>query len=749
MKKHLLLFLLSFAVLVVFAQNETSIVKKRITLKSFDSFAESGGSINYSTLKSSTADELEALFSADVASGQVPLKVQFTDESAGNPVSWEWDFNNDGVVDATEQNPLFTFTEAGIYTVKLVVSDGTGTDELIKTNYVTVTCVGVSSSAYVVNFESDEDLSAWRIIDANSDDKTWGVAQTYGIDGTDCIAYGYSSDNNADDWAISPCVKLEAGKCYEVKFYYAIESIDYPEKLELRYGTSPDASMGNQVVDLGEIYNETFEKSSTVISIRETNSYYFGWHCYSDADMYNLYIDSVSITELNSSTIVSTTEGGVWDDETTWIGGKVPEEYDDVIIDGNVEVTCCYKCKSLTVNENDTLIFGPAYNDIDFTVFNDVTVNGAVVGYPQGHTLTLITGGNIINNGYWQSVSVLFDGKYDNEINMSSTALFKYVRFLKNDAVSSIFLTSDGMFENCFFTNDDDSRFGISELPYNIEISGDGSVVVDFMRSTSLESINLNGNNNILKNASFYRRDNAPVTYAKDLHLDGSNYIGSDSVFFTDNVIVDGSLKTGSSEILNVSGTFINNGSITDETEIRSTGEIINNGDWNAYRVRMEGAGDQSFVNNNTLSLYFVLYAKVEGATTYKWYKDDVLIVNATDSTYITQDKSDPFGVYYCETDAGISRTITIENNDVTKVRNNRFIVSVYPNPVVDYVIVETNMNEISKICIYNINGILVKEASAGLNGATGINVLDLPHGTYLIKVLAGKNSFVKKIQIK
>jgi PKD repeat protein/predicted small secreted protein len=80
-------------------------------------------------------------FTADVTGGEVPLTVQFTDLSvavSGDIVSWEWDFNNDGTIDSYDQNPVWTYTENGSYTVKLTASDGTDTDTEIKQDYISV-----------------------------------------------------------------------------------------------------------------------------------------------------------------------------------------------------------------------------------------------------------------------------------------------------------------------------------------------------------------------------------------------------------------------------------------------------------------------------------------------------------------------------------------------------------------------------------------------------------------------------------
>ncbi|MFH1072718.1 MAG: PKD domain-containing protein [Nanoarchaeota archaeon] len=68
-------------------------------------------------------------FSFTPSAGTVPLNVQFTDLSAdsdGTIVSWAWDFQNNGVVDSTLQNPSHIFSSATTYTVKLTVTDNDG-----------------------------------------------------------------------------------------------------------------------------------------------------------------------------------------------------------------------------------------------------------------------------------------------------------------------------------------------------------------------------------------------------------------------------------------------------------------------------------------------------------------------------------------------------------------------------------------------------------------------------------------------
>ncbi|MCL2065314.1 MAG: PKD domain-containing protein, partial [Candidatus Cloacimonetes bacterium] len=68
----------------------------------------------------------KADFKAEPTTGTAPLEVQFTCLSTG-AFAWKWDFNNDGTVDSTEQNPIFTYLTSGIYTVTLIINNGEDT----------------------------------------------------------------------------------------------------------------------------------------------------------------------------------------------------------------------------------------------------------------------------------------------------------------------------------------------------------------------------------------------------------------------------------------------------------------------------------------------------------------------------------------------------------------------------------------------------------------------------------------------
>jgi len=77
-----------------------------------------------------------ANFTANPVAGCSPLLVNFTDQSTGNPTYWKWDLGNGTI--SYNRNPSTTYTTPGIYDVKLFVQNSTGTNTIIKRQFITV-----------------------------------------------------------------------------------------------------------------------------------------------------------------------------------------------------------------------------------------------------------------------------------------------------------------------------------------------------------------------------------------------------------------------------------------------------------------------------------------------------------------------------------------------------------------------------------------------------------------------------------
>jgi len=81
-----------------------------------------------------------AAFTSDKTSGEIPLTINFTDQTTGNVTSWSWSFGDGG--DSELQNPSYEYTKVGIYTVVLTATGPGGSSQ--DSGTITAMPVGIS-----------------------------------------------------------------------------------------------------------------------------------------------------------------------------------------------------------------------------------------------------------------------------------------------------------------------------------------------------------------------------------------------------------------------------------------------------------------------------------------------------------------------------------------------------------------------------------------------------------------------------
>lgn len=85
--------------------------------------------------------------------GTAPFTVQFVDKSTGGPTAWMWYFGDGDGALSREQNPTYTYTKPGVYTVRLQVWNAKGVCSEKFVNYITVMA---ANNAPVANAGPDQ-----------------------------------------------------------------------------------------------------------------------------------------------------------------------------------------------------------------------------------------------------------------------------------------------------------------------------------------------------------------------------------------------------------------------------------------------------------------------------------------------------------------------------------------------------------------------------------------------------------------
>ncbi len=106
----------------------------------------------------------------------------------------------------------------------------------------------------------------------------------------------------ADDWFYTQGLNLTAGTSYRLKFYYkGLDGVNYPEKLEVKYGTTayaPNMTTGTLFTNnnISSVYGQAkFDSAEVDFTPPATGLYYLGFHAMSDADELGLLVDDISV----------------------------------------------------------------------------------------------------------------------------------------------------------------------------------------------------------------------------------------------------------------------------------------------------------------------------------------------------------------------------------------------------------------------------------------------------------------------
>jgi hypothetical protein len=159
------------------------------------------------------------------------------------------------------------------------------------------------STAYVMDFEAGDDLSAWAVFDGNGDGVSWAPATTLVYSGTQCIRKAGSGSAD-DDWMWSGCFNMSAGSTYQLDYWYRQFDLTAPCDLEVFLATSQDVATSTQAI-ASEVQDTTYRLSSNTFTVPTNGTYYIAWHAFSSTGSSSIRVDLVNLgaaTGINEAT---------------------------------------------------------------------------------------------------------------------------------------------------------------------------------------------------------------------------------------------------------------------------------------------------------------------------------------------------------------------------------------------------------------------------------------------------------------
>lgn len=154
------------------------------------------------------------------------------------------------------------------------------------------------------DFATREQYDLFTVIDANNDfdaQYKWGGWMygpdfTYAADQGNCAVYGYSPENAADDWLITPPFAVEKGKRYRLTF--AMWTKGDKETLEVTAG--PGNTVADQSVIIPSAIYSHKQPNDYIqeFTASTTGNYYVGFHITSPKKRFYLFIGAINIDEV-------------------------------------------------------------------------------------------------------------------------------------------------------------------------------------------------------------------------------------------------------------------------------------------------------------------------------------------------------------------------------------------------------------------------------------------------------------------
>ena len=183
-------------------------------------------------------------FSGSPTSGDYNLVVSFTNSSTG-ATSYSWNFGDGGSSTAT--SPSHTYTAAGTYTVTLTATNSCGSDDEVKTDYITVTTPPCDPP--VANFSGSPTSGTYPLNVSFSDLSTNSPTSwswTFGDGGTSTVQNPSHNYTAAGTYTVALTATNSCGNDVETKTDYITVTAPSADYASLPYSTGFESGSFDQ-----------------------------------------------------------------------------------------------------------------------------------------------------------------------------------------------------------------------------------------------------------------------------------------------------------------------------------------------------------------------------------------------------------------------------------------------------------------------------------------------------------------------
>ncbi len=228
-------------------------------------------------------------FSATPTSGCTPQTVTFTDLSSDNTTGWSWTFEGGVPATSTAQNPTVTYNTVGVYDVSLIATTAAGSDEAIKTDYITIVDPATSDFTFVVdggdvtftNNSTNADSYVWEFGngDTSMDENpmyTYSTSGTYEVVLSALSACGTVTDTQDVVISLAPVAAFstvgDPTDCAEFTLEYTDESTFNPTEWAWTFEGGTPATSSEQNPSVTYSTPGAFDVTLTVTNAQGMNT---------------------------------------------------------------------------------------------------------------------------------------------------------------------------------------------------------------------------------------------------------------------------------------------------------------------------------------------------------------------------------------------------------------------------------------------------------------------------------------------